>query len=223
MHWQLRGLQDHCQGQQQRRQLQVPAELPACLKAAVHGVENHRDAAVTASAYQQPGGQQQTDIGQATGEEFLVRHHQGLRTVAVKREQLMQAQAGENPGSNQQRQVGAGDHRGHRRQRTEQGQHIALLPELALQIAPGIVDDHQRQHTDQPRHGQAQSIISLLVQSRLQPGHQNQAQTEVASTSGQPPEVLARVQEAGGNQRQGIHPGQQFDQRRESDRHGRSS
>lgn len=122
-----------------------------------------------------------------------MRHHQGLRAVAVKCEQLMQEQAGKNPGPDQHNQISAGDNGGHCRQRTEQGQHITLLPELALQVAPGIVDDHQRQQADQTRHRQAQSIIILFVKSRLQPGRQNQAQTEVAGTPGRPPEVLASV------------------------------
>ncbi len=138
-----------------------------------------------------------------------MRHHQRLRAVAVEGQQLVQAQAGENPGAHQQDQVGAGHHGSHGGQGDEQGQYIATLAGLAFQVAPRVLDDHPGQQADQAEHGQPQAVVVLAVQRRLQPGTQYQNQAQAAGDARRPPES---AQQRRRQQRQGEEPGHPLSQ-----------
>jgi len=156
---------------------------------------------------------QQARLGQAVGEELLVRGGARRDAFGVEHQQAMQGEAARDPCRDQHAEVVGLDHHAHRGERQQQGGDVAGLARLAGEVLPRVAHDHPAEGRHQQHHQQAQRVVRTGGRQRQHAGGQRHAGAEQGGRFGDRPAAPRRDpgqgRQCGQHVQQGQAPGQQ--------------
>ncbi len=148
----LRGLQHRAEGQQKGGGRQ------ARLVSAADRGDEFVDAPGAVPAVEQDRGDQQRELGEAAEDEFFPRREDRTHAIRMMQQQAVEAQAGRNPGAEQEQQVVGNDQREDRDQRERHPREEARALRIALEVAGGEAQDDRSQEGDEHGHRDGEGV-----------------------------------------------------------------